>query len=226
MNSPLATTPGLAELIPLALTREHELQVFLIHCIIVAGKSAPFGNAKTKALLEGAGNLLPFDYIGRKIKAGALKALLKETKTGNYQKMYTCLYALTARRTPLDLEACTLEELESIPYVGLKTSRYFMMYTRPEHETNDIAVIDTHVLKWLRTNEWAQRRLAQLKIRKVPKSTPSRSAKKLYLKLQAVICEHAKKIGVTARQWDSNNWDTASKFSDLSRARIVNMNSE
>lgn len=217
MDSPLSQE--LSVLKSLAPTRRHELEVFLIHCIIVAGKSAPFGNAKTTALLKGSNGQTPFDYLRAKLKDGSLREWLQTVKTGNYGKMYTALLHLTLDY--VNLETCTLEQLEAIPYIGLKTSRYFLMYTRPENETNDMAVIDTHALKWLKKDPWAQKRLAQLGVTEVPDSTPPRTAKKLYLKLQRVICEDAKRKGMTARAWDANNWDNESKFSDLSRARAL-----
>lgn len=219
MDSPLLSSPGLDELLPLATTQKHELEIFLIHCVIVAGKNAPFGNAKTKALLKNSGGKSPFEYIKSLILRNQLDHVLRTNKVGNYTKMNCCFTAI--QETGLDLETCTVEQLEAIPYVGLKTSRYFLMYTRPEEETNDLAVIDTHALKWCRKDPWAKKRLKELGVTNIPDSTPARTAKKLYLKIQQVICEDAKRKGISARKWDSDNWDEESKFSDLSRARAM-----
>lgn len=60
----------------------------------------------------------------------------------------------------LDLASCTLDDLLSIHGVGNKTARFFLLHTR---EGCDYAVLDTHILAWLRNRG----------IPDVPKSTPS-----------------------------------------------------
>jgi len=50
----------------------------------------------------------------------------------------------------LDLATCTLEELMSVHGVGQKTARFFLLHTRPDCQC---AVLDTHILKWLRDNQ-------------------------------------------------------------------------
>jgi thermostable 8-oxoguanine DNA glycosylase len=198
------------------LNRRRELEKFILHCIIVAGKTAPFAHAKVASLLSGCpAEDSPFEYLARH----DLSALCRKVGTGNYTKMCACITAL--RKANLDLETCTAEQLEAIPGIGMKTSRYFLMYTRPEVETNDLAIIDTHALKWARNDEWAKIRLAELGVKKIPKSTPGKAAKKLYLQIQKAICEDARRKNVSARNWDSFNWDTLSKFEDISRKQVL-----
>lgn len=198
------------------MSRIAEYELFLLHAIIVAGKNAPFANAKCKQLLTGWSGT-PFEFLHKHVKEGTLDQTFRNARTGNYRKMSVCIPALLARN--INLETCWTHDLEGIPYLGLKTTRYFLLYTRPEDQTNSLAAIDTHVLKWLRENKWAQKRLKQLGINKVPQSTPSNP--QLYAQLERVVCEYAKLAGMTARQWDSTNWDEKSKFTDLSRQRVV-----
>ena len=201
------------------MNQKAELERFLIHCVIVAGKTATFGNTKTEALLSDSGGLSPFEHIRRLSNEGKLLETLKNAKTGNYTKMLKCFETLV--NANLNLETCSVQDLEQIPYIGLKTSRYFLMYTRPEHQTNDIAVIDTHALKWCRKDPWAIERLRQLGVTRIPKGTPGKSAKRVYMRIQQAICEDARRKNMTAREWDSTNWDEESRYSDLSRARAL-----
>ena len=48
---------------------------------------------------------------------------------------------------PIDLATCTPAELENIHGIGMKTSRFFIMYTQPGAR---VAALDTHILRWLR----------------------------------------------------------------------------
>jgi hypothetical protein len=47
----------------------------------------------------------------------------------------------------LDLRACSVEQLETIKWVGARTCRFFILHTRPGAR---VAIIDDHVLKHLR----------------------------------------------------------------------------
>lgn len=207
--------PVSSDLLPLVSDRQSELEVFLIHCVVVAGKSAPFGNAKTKAILADCpAGTRPFDYLRT---VGDLGALFRKARTGNYHKMVACFSALLF--SPLDLATCSVDQLVTIPGIGRKTASYFVMYTRPESETNGIAVIDTHVLKWCRENAWACERLRELGLAKIPISSPP-SARQYQL-IQQVVCEDARRKGLSSRAWDSRNWDGYSKFMDVARARAL-----
>jgi endonuclease III len=46
----------------------------------------------------------------------------------------------------LDLRTCTAEDLEKIPGIGRKTSRFFLLHSR---KNADCACLDVHILRWL-----------------------------------------------------------------------------
>jgi thermostable 8-oxoguanine DNA glycosylase len=57
------------------------------------------------------------------------------------------------------LQTVTVAELESINGIGSKTARFFILHSRPNQK---VAVLDTHILKWLDSLGYAN----------VPKATP------------------------------------------------------
>ena len=60
----------------------------------------------------------------------------------------------------LDLRTCSLEELLAIHGVGNKTARFFLLHSR---RNCDYAVLDTHILAWMRDHG----------VEDAPKSTPT-----------------------------------------------------
>jgi len=71
----------------------------------------------------------------------------------------------------LDLATCSLEDLMNVHGVGQKTARFFLLHTRPNCQC---AVLDTHILKWLRENQVVD----------VPQSTPTNVKQYLALEKQ------------------------------------------
>lgn len=120
-------------------------QVFLIFGILVAGKTSGFGVEKTRALLDalpGSSRSLPFRRI--LLAYYGLEGLLREIRTGRYG-----LLAVTFRETArtINVDKCTIANLQSVPGIGPKTANYFMMYGRGDRTC---AAIDTHMKKFLR----------------------------------------------------------------------------
>jgi thermostable 8-oxoguanine DNA glycosylase len=97
-------------------------------------------------------------------------------------------------RSSLNLYTCTPEEMETIYGIGPKTSRFFIMYSRPE-ETNEYAVFDVHVLRWMNQNGIP-----------APASTPA-SAR--YRQLEQAFLQAARERGVSARALDEQIWKEA-----------------
>jgi thermostable 8-oxoguanine DNA glycosylase len=93
----------------------------------------------------------------------------------------------------LDLRACQPSELEAIYGIGKKTSRFFIMYTRPT--ASEAAVLDTHVLKWL-----------HLQGHDVPSATPKG---KRYNEIEGIFLEEARQRGLTALELDRQIWQGA-----------------
>jgi hypothetical protein len=170
---------------------DHELEVFWLFCLVVAGK-----NARTQARLldgflsrlEGGGS--PFDRIMWAIIQDRLEAHLRASKLGQYTRLSQAF----RESVGLDLRGCTVEDLEAIHGVGPKTARLFVMHSRPDARH---AAIDTHVLKLLKEHGYD-----------VPKSTPTG---KRYLELEQAFLEIADASGMSVADFDLQNWNRFSR---------------
>lgn len=114
--------------------------------------------------------------------------LLKEYKTGCHNHKARTLWQLC--RADIDLKSCTAEELEKIYGIGMKTSRCFIIHSRPNAP---YAGLDTHMLKHLRSLGYD-----------VPKNTPS--SKKLYLTIEKIVLNLAHMEGKSLAQFDLDVW--------------------
>lgn len=171
-------------------TSTAELEYRLLYSMVVAGKSATFaGNAMNRFLADT--HRSPFDYILYLLPRGRLLSQLKEARTGNYQKLARGFALLAKAR--LDLRTCSPQDLEEIHGIGPKTSRFFILWTRPGAKH---AALDTHVLKWLRYLG-----------HDAPISTPSRSK---YASIEKVFLACARARGMSARELDAAIWDWCS----------------
>lgn len=137
---------------------EEQLQEFLLFCVIVAGKNSHIQSIKLHSFLS-LGHLdFPFETIRTMISFGSLRNSLEKVKMGQYSRIEPVFVALVNLNK--SLKEITLEDLESIKGIGPKTSRFFLLHSRPNQ---NIAVLDTHILKALKERG----------IPHVPKSTPS-----------------------------------------------------
>lgn len=133
-----------------------ELELFWIFCVCVAGKNADqtaskVGNMFRRCLTK---NDTPFTYL--KDNQHAIHNLLVANRIGQYGRIESAIMD----SLELDLADCTLDELMNCRGVGPKTARFFLVHTRKDA---DYVVLDTHILKWLRTKYDSE----------YPKSTPS-----------------------------------------------------
>jgi thermostable 8-oxoguanine DNA glycosylase len=114
-------------------------------CIFVAGKNSKIQNEKFNRMM---GDLnypeYPLDNLSL-LSQSQIKEILIKHKIGQYNRISNCLYELS--RSNLNLKTCSCEDLEKIPGIGYKTSRFFVVYSR---EDSNYAVLDTHILSWLR----------------------------------------------------------------------------
>lgn len=88
------------------------------------------------------------------------------------------------------LKTATISDLESIHGIGPKTARFFIMHSRPNQQ---VAALDTHILKELRANGID-----------APKSTPPAGRK--YHQLEQEFIKLAKKSGKTIAEYDLEVW--------------------
>lgn len=164
-----------------------QLEWRLIYAMIVAGKSATFANAAVKQLqmVIPRGCLrIPIQFLG----TGNGRTFLEAAKTGNYALLEKGLRALVEAK--FDLSTVTPEELEQIPGIGPKTSRFFVLWTRPDEEH---AVLDRHILRWLIKRG-----------RVVPRDIPLKANR--YRNLEVIFLQESKKAGKTPRELDLEIW--------------------
>ena len=124
-----------------------ELEEFLLFCVVVAGKNADQQAAKLERFLAGR---KPFAHIRSSHKAGTLDDQLKAVRIGKYALLGRSFRALA--HSGINLAACTWEELTVFPGIGIKTSKFFILHSRPAQMHG---VLDTHVLGWM-GEHWSQ----------------------------------------------------------------------
>lgn len=89
-------------------------------------------------------DLTPFQLIS-KMERGPLQEYMREAGIGNHSAKSKGFKELADSK--INLKTCCVDELEAIHSIGPKTSRAFLVHTRPNQR---YAVIDTHILKFLR----------------------------------------------------------------------------
>jgi thermostable 8-oxoguanine DNA glycosylase len=167
------------------------LEEWLLLCIFVAGKSSKVQAEKLKQFYEVLGNP---EFIISKLRELSLEEIrgkLSEIKSGQYDHLSQCLFELS--RANLDLRKCSVDDLEKIHRIGMKTSRFFLVYSR---FNCNYAILDTHILKWLSTYAI------------VPKSTPG---KKQYLILEKLFLEKCKELNLNPYELDITIWKEKQK---------------
>ena len=119
---------------------------------------------------------------------------LQRVKLGKYSvlvKGYTEIV-----KNKINVFTCTITDLEVITGIGMKTSRFFLLHSRPEQQ---IAVLDTHILKYLRE---------ELEYENIPTSTPTG---KKYIELEQIFIKEANLSGLSIADFDLKIWKSYSK---------------
>ena len=135
---------------------EEELQLFLLFCIVVAGKTAYIQAEKLEQFLLSVNkrlmmpeNVKPFQTIKSAEQHGILFEEIKLAKLGQYKKIYSAFKYISERE--FNLNRMTPKILEEIPGVGMKTSRFFLLHSDTFYK-DKIAILDTHILKFIKEN--------------------------------------------------------------------------
>jgi thermostable 8-oxoguanine DNA glycosylase len=146
---------------------QSELEQLLIFSVAVAGKTAKTTARAIEKFFEGCNLELarPTDFLYMWFCDSDETVLnkLKAARTGNYTRLLKFLKELV-ENTPT-LENMTVDSLRKFHGISFKTSKMIILHSRPGERH---AVIDTHVIKFLR---------AVLKLDGLPKSTPNSQKK-------------------------------------------------
>lgn len=167
---------------------QNELQEFLLFTIVVAGKTAYIQAQKLDQFLKSVNtrlmmpdNISPFQSLKSAYDNGILLEEIHKAKLGQYKKIYSAFIYIIEHSVNLD--RTNPVELEMIPGVGMKTSRFFLLHSDINYKDN-IAILDTHILKFIKEN------IDDL----APKSTPTNSNKyKYWENLFLTWCQKNKK---------------------------------
>jgi len=170
---------------------QYELEAFWLFCILVAGKKANVQAKKLTAFLDNTHHmkLTPFQYIQflEDDEDSSLDEAIRHDKLGQYTRVHRAF----TESLDLDLRNCTVEELEAIYGVGCKTSRFFLLHTRPNQK---LAVLDTHILKWLRAEGMST----------VPSKTPTNT--NTYKRWEMRFLRLAESLGRDIAELDLEIW--------------------
>jgi thermostable 8-oxoguanine DNA glycosylase len=133
-----------------------ELEEFILFCIVVAGKTAYIQARKldefllsVKARLMMPEQVSPFQIIKSAEQHGILFEEIKKAKLGQYKKINSAFKYISEKQ--YNLIRMTPKILEEIPGVGMKTSRFFLLHSDIFYK-DKIAILDTHILKFIKEN--------------------------------------------------------------------------
>lgn len=171
-----------------------ELEEFWLFCLCVAGKTASTQAKNLDLFLKSCASdgKSPFEILQTLVDDDDLMPMLKLSRLGQYKKLHR---AFTESLT-LDLKTSTVDDLEKIHGVGLKTSRFFLLHSRKNAR---IAALDTHIMKHLNANGI------------LVKGNITPSSKKEYLKLEQEFLKLADLAGKIPADYDLEIWTKYSK---------------
>jgi len=169
---------------------DFELEEAALFSVLVTGKSALTTAKSLNKLLTSTGwsaGQSPFAFL-KEYSLLFLTQLLRMKGIGCYNSKAKSIFELV--RSKIDLRTCAIDELEKIHGIGQKTSRMFLLHTRPNVRC---AALDTHILKYLADKGY-----------EVPKNTPS--SKKKYKELESVFLSLADKSHMSVADFDLSIW--------------------
>ena len=180
-----------------------ELEEFLLFSILVAGKKSTTTAIKLEKFIRsqrlyGVNDFSPMQFISFLERGdGLLRQAIVKVKLGQYNRVEAAFRGIL--KIYGRLRSVSVAELESVKGIGPKTARFFVLHTR---KYQDHAVLDTHILRYLR----------DLGIEDVPKTTPSG---KKYLKFENVFLEIARLKNLRPADLDLQIWKQYSKTQPL-----------
>jgi thermostable 8-oxoguanine DNA glycosylase len=175
-----------------------ELEEFLLFCIIVAGKTAYIQADKLQLFIDKFNTdfqetFSPFEILSFLKNENKLLSHIVECKLGQYKKIHKAFDYLASNK--IDLFTCSIDDLEKIPGVGPKTSRFFLLHSRH----CEVAILDTHVLKWFKS----------IGCQNAPTATPSN--KKIYKLWEKIFLQYCFDNNKNIAEFDLEIWNKYSK---------------
>lgn len=201
----------------LRITGRHKTERFLLFAMLVAGKRSDVQRQKlndflTQGVMGPNGPLMPsaedgpFGWIRILDDAGLLEDVCRQHKLGKYQLIVPGFRkaAREAERGDFDPTDTSLQELRSVPGIGPKTARFFLLRTDPNAR---VASLDTHVLSFLKEQG----------VKDVPDETPNPGPQ--YQRLETRFVEEADARSMSPLELDTRVWaeKTASELSPTDR---------
>ena len=170
-----------------------ELEETILWALLVAGKNALVTSRLLDAFLRDYSHIAdtPFEIFNRfeLDRLPQLSVALKDYGFGCYNLKAKGIHQLV--RANLNLRTCTVDDLEKIRGIGMKTSRMFILHTRKDAMC---IPLDVHILHYLRDLGYD-----------VPKTTPG--SKKKYLIIEKLAIQLACKEGKSCANWDLDIWN-------------------
>jgi thermostable 8-oxoguanine DNA glycosylase len=184
---------------------KHRLEEIALFCVLAANNNAWSASKGLQRLLDHLSHSLnkslrtgPFNLINVWSKKVGSKRqdkfanLLKRCGVGKYNRKAKALLDLASSN--LNLRKCNQDQLETIYNIGPKTSRFFILHTRPEANHPDYVVLDTHILRFMQDQGYH-----------VPKNTPGNL--KLYKKIATKFFKLCQQSGKTLAEYDLEIWN-------------------
>lgn len=169
---------------------KEELEEVLLFWVLAAGKNAITASRcldnflKYIYKLKGPENH-PFNCI-KKIGSD-LPQIMRNYGIGCYNNKSKTFCQLA--NSNLDLKSCSVEDLEKIYGIGMKTSRCFIIHSRRDAQC---AGLDVHLLHFLRDKGY-----------NVPSQTPT---KKSYLEIEKIFLKIVRESGLSVAEYDLMVW--------------------
>ena len=145
------------------------------------------------------GNMTPLQWVEHLVKlekTGISKTPLRNCmmthKLGQYNRLEGAFKGILQFKN--QLRSVSVAQLESVSGIGSKTSRFFVLHSRPNQQ---VAVLDTHILKYMKEQGYV-----------VPKTTPTKSK---YLAIEQQFIFLAQESNMSVADFDLQIWKKFSK---------------
>jgi thermostable 8-oxoguanine DNA glycosylase len=164
-----------------------DLEEFALFSVLVAGKTAKTMVRCLNSFLIHHKNITPFEYV-RKFTEKDLALGFKLLGIGCYNSKAKSAHQLA--NATLNLFTCTHTDLEKIYGIAEKTSRFFLLHTRPNQR---LAVLDRHILRYMRDQGYQD----------IPENTPKGLS---YRRIEKLWLNHCDLVGKSSAELDLEVW--------------------